>query len=181
MHPSLSQLPRDTFAISTPTDRSIEIRREFAAPRGLVWDAWTRPELLRRWYGGPSGWRLEECEIDLRVGGAWRYLVPHASGRSMELSGVFRVVDTGHTLVSSERNDDCDARADAPEAVTTTEFEDLGGGRCLVAMTMQFETPDLRDAVLASGMDRGLRASYDRIDRLVRELAPHDEKRQLTS
>ena len=58
MHPSLSQLPRDTFAISTPTDRSIEIRREFAAPPGLLWDAWTRPELLRRWYGGPSGWRL---------------------------------------------------------------------------------------------------------------------------
>jgi len=170
MHPSLSQLPRDTFAISTPTERSIEISREFAAPRGLVWDAWTRPELLRRWYGGPSGWRLDECDIDLRVGGAWRYLIRHESGQTMEQSGVYRVVDTGHTLVTSETNDDCDARAGAPEAVTTTEFEDVGGGRCLLVVTMLLATTELRDAVLTSGMERGLTASYDRVDRLVLEL-----------
>ena len=175
MHPSLSQLPRDTFAISTPTDRSIEIRREFAAPPGLVWDAWTRPELLRRWYGGPSGWRLEECDIDLRVGGAWRYLIVHERGQTMEQSGVYRVVETGHTLVSSETNDDCDARAGAPEAVTTTEFEDLGGGRCLVVVTLLLASTELRDAVLGSGMERGLSASYDRVDRLMVELAARDE------
>lgn len=181
MHPPLSRLPRDTFAVSTPTDRSIEIQREFAAPRSLVWDAWTRPELLRRWYGGPSGWRLEECEIDLRVGGAWRYLIAHETGRTMTLSGVYRVVEIGHTLASSETNDDCEARAGAPEAVTTTEFEDLGGGRCLVVSTVLLATSELRDAVLASGMERGLGASYDRVDRLILELAPHDEDRTVSS
>ncbi len=181
MHPSLSQLPRDTFAISTPTDRSIEIRREFAAPRGLVWDAWTRPELLRRWYGGPSGWRLEECDIDLRVGGAWRYLIVHERGQTMEQSGVYRVVETGHTLVTSETNDDCDARAGAPEAVTTTEFEDLGGGRCLVVVTLLLASTELRDAVLGSGMERGLSASYDRVDRLMVELAAREEAGTVTS
>jgi len=175
MHPSLSQLSRETFAISTPTERSIEIRREFAAPRGLVWDVWTRPELLRRWYGGPSGWRLEECDIDLRVGGAWRYLIVHERGQTMEQTGVYRVVETGHTLVSTETNNNCDARAGAPEAVTTTEFEDLGGGRCLVAMTLLLASTELRDAVLGSGMERGLSASYDRVDRLMVELAALDE------
>ena len=175
MPPSLSQLPRDSFAISTPTDRSIEIRREFAAPRGLVWDAWTRPELLRRWYGGPSGWRLEECDIDLRVGGAWRYLIVHERGQTMEQSGVDRVVEASHTLVSSETNDDCDARAGAPEAVTTTEFEDVGDGRCLLVVTMLLATRELRDAVLGSGMERGLTAAYDRVDQLMVELAASDE------
>jgi uncharacterized protein YndB with AHSA1/START domain len=175
MHPSLSQLPRDTFAITTPSDRSIEIRREFAAPRGLVWDTWTQPELLRRWYGGPSGWRLDQCDIDLRVGGAWRYVIVHESGQTMEQTGVYRVVDAGHTLVTSETNEDCDARAGAPEAVTTTEFEDLANGRCLVAVTLLLATTELRDALLASGMERGLSASYDRVDRLVLELDASDE------
>jgi len=180
MHPSLSQMPRSTFAISTPTDRSIEVRREFAAPSGLLWDAWTQPDLLRRWYGGPSGWRLEECEIDLRVGGAWRYLIRHENGQTMAMSGVYRVVETGHTLVTSETNENCAARAGAPEAVTTTEFEDVGGGRCLVVSTVLLVTSELRDALLASGMDCGLSASYDRVDRLVLELGAHDEDRTAT-
>ncbi|MET0999675.1 MAG: SRPBCC family protein, partial [Marmoricola sp.] len=169
MHPSLLS---DTFAIATPTERSIEIRREFAAPRGLVWDAWTRPELLRRWYGGPSGWRLDECEIDLRVGGAWRYLIRHETGPTMALSGVYRVVEPGHLLVSSETNDDCDARAGGPEAVTSTELDDLADGRCLLVSTVLLATTELRDAMLASGMERGLVASYDRLDQLLGELGP---------
>lgn len=170
MRPPPAPHPRDTFDLSTPSARSIELRREFAAPPGLVWDAWTQPELLRRWYGGPTGWRLTECEIDLRVGGAWRYLIRHESGQTMAQSGVYRVVETGRTLVSSEANPDCEARAGTPDAVTTTEFEDATGGRCLVVCTVLLATTDLRDALLASGMDRGLVASYERVDELLEDL-----------
>ncbi len=170
MHPQLAH-PSTTFQISTPTDRSIEIRREFAAPRDLVWDAWTRPALLRRWYGGPSGWHLDECEIDLRVGGAWRYLVRHESGQTMVLAGVYQVVETGSLLVTTESNDDCEARTGSPDIVTTTEFDEVSDGRCLIVSTLLLATPPLRDALLASGMDRGLVASYERMDLLFADLA----------
>lgn len=180
MRPPLAQLS-DTFAITTPTDRSIEIRREFAAPSSLVWDVWTTPDLLRRWYGGPSGWRLDECEIDLRVGGAWRYLIRHDSGQSMTQTGVYRVVEPGRTLVTSETNDDCDARAGAPESVTTTEFEDLGGGRCLLVSTLLLASTELRDALLESGMDRGLTASYDRVDQLLADLGTDGPEAAVTA
>ena len=93
----------------------------------------------------------------------------------MVQSGVYRVVETGQTMVTSETNDDCDARAGAPEAVTTTEFEDVAGGRCQLVVTMLLATTELRDAVLTSGMERGLSASYDRVDQLMVELAARDE------
>ena len=83
-------------------------------------------------------------------------------------------METGRALVSSETNDDCDARAGAPEAVTTTEFEDLGGGRCVIVVTLLLASAELRDAVLGSGMERGLSASYDRVDRLMVELGARD-------
>ncbi len=168
-----SPLPSDTFALATPTDRSIEIRREFAAPRHLLWEVWTRPELLRRWYGGPSGWRLDECDIDLRVGGAWCYLIRHETGRTMLLRGVYRVVEPERLLVTTESNDDCEARAGGPDIVTTTEFDEMADDRCRIVSTLLLTSPEMRDAVLESGMDRGLVASYDRIDRLVGELSAH--------
>ncbi len=90
----------------------------------------------------------------------------------MTLSGVYRVVEPGRLLVSSETNDDCEARAGGPEAVTTTELEELAGGRCLLVSTLLLATEERRDAMLTSGMDRGLVASYDRLDRLLDELGP---------
>ena len=83
----------ESFKVSTPTDREIEVERDFNAPRQLVFDAFTKPELVRRWLLGPDGWTMPVCEIDLRVGGAYRYVWrKESTGKEMGMGGVFREV-----------------------------------------------------------------------------------------
>ena len=97
----------ETFKISTPTDREIEIERDFNAPRALVFDAFTKPELVRRWLLGPEGWTMPVCEIDLRVGGTYRYVWrKEFIGKEMGMGGVFREVVHPEKLTATEKFDD---------------------------------------------------------------------------
>ena len=112
----------ESFKVSTPTDREIEIERDFNAPRQLVFDAFTKPELVRRWLLGPDGWTMPVCEIDLRVGGAYRYVWRKESiGKDMGMGGVFREVVRPERLVATEKFDDAWYPG---EAVDTTLFEE---------------------------------------------------------
>jgi uncharacterized protein YndB with AHSA1/START domain len=117
----------ESFKISTPTDREIEIERDFIAPRSLVFDAFTKPELVRRWLLGPDGWTMPVCEIDLRVGGAYRYVWRKDSiGKEMGMGGVFREVVRPEKLVATENFDDSWYSG---EALDTTLFEERAGSR----------------------------------------------------
>src|SRR5258705_3829114 len=92
----------ESFKVSTPTDRQIQVTRDFNAPRQLVFDAFTKPELVRRWLLGPPGWTMPLCEIDLKVGGAYRYVWRHANdGREMGMGGVFREIVSPERLVAT--------------------------------------------------------------------------------
>src|SRR6267143_2888304 len=89
--------------ITTPSDREIAMTRVFDAPRNLVFDAWTKPELLKRWLGVRAGWSLAVCEIDLRVGGAYRYVWrKDSNGTEMGMRGVYREIVRPDRLVSTE-------------------------------------------------------------------------------
>lgn len=139
------------------SDRDIVITREFAAPRQRVFDAHTRPELLTRWFG-PHGWRLVVCEIDLRVGGEWHYVLAGPTGERMALHGTYLEIEPPHRLVMTETNPDCDARA-AHESVITIELS----GDTVLTHTATFPTPEIRDAVAESGMARGVGQGFDRL------------------
>lgn len=150
--------------ITTPTDREILVTKEFAAPRRLVFAAHTRPELLKRWFG-PHAWRLEVCEIDLRPGGSWYYLMRGPGGVTMTLRGTYLEITEPERIVATESNVDCEARA-AHESVGTLVFAEHAG-RTTLTNTVRFPSKEVRDAVLSSGMKRGLGEGLDRLTELL--------------
>lgn len=155
--------------IATPTDREIVLVKEFAAPRRLVFDAHTKPELLKRWFG-PHDWRLVVCEIDLRPGGSWYYLMRGPAGAEMTLRGTYVEITPPERLVTTESNVDCEARA-AHESLASIVLVEHAAGTTLTN-TVRFPTKEIRDAVLESGMARGVGEGFDRLATLLTEGAP---------
>jgi uncharacterized protein YndB with AHSA1/START domain len=157
----------ESFKITTPTDREIEIQRDFNALRPLVFDAFTKPELVRRWLLGPEGWTMPVCEIDLRVGGAYRYVWRKESvKKEMGMGGVFREVVRPEKLVATEKFDDSWY---AGEAVDTTVFEEKGE-ITRVKLTVLYESKEARDTATRSGMEVGMVASYNRLEQVLASL-----------
>ena len=158
------------LTLTTPGEREIALTRAFAAPRHLVFEAFTRPELLRRWLLGPPGWSMPVCEIDLRVGGAYHYLWRGADGTEMSVRGVYREIAPPGRIVASERFD----QAWYPgEALTTIELVERQGETTLT-LTILYESREARDVALRSEMEKGVTASYDRLAELLAS-APREE------
>jgi uncharacterized protein YndB with AHSA1/START domain len=154
----------DSFKIYTPSDREIQVSRDFDAPRSLVFDAFTKPELVRRWLLGPPGWTMPVCEIDLRVGGSYRYVWrSEKNGSQMGMRGVFREITPVERLVATERFDDAWY---AGEALDTTVFEEQRG-ITRTTITILYESQEARDTARRSGMEHGMAAGYDRLETLL--------------
>jgi uncharacterized protein YndB with AHSA1/START domain len=152
--------------VTTPSEREITVVRTFDAPRELIWDCHTKPELLKRWMLGPPGWSMPVCEIDLRVGGAYRYRWrSDADGTEFGSSGVHREIVPFERIVTTEHMEGFDG-----EAVNTLTFAEAGG-RTLVSTNMLFATKAARDDALQSGMSDGMAMGFDRLDDLLAELA----------
>lgn len=149
--------------MTTPTDTTIEIIRSFAAPRSLVWRAHTEPELVKRWLTGPTGHTMPECEIDLRVGGTYRYVWEWPEGR-MSATGTFREIVPERRLLLTETFDFLPHSETLVEQVFTES-----GGRTTVEMNLHYDSKATRDGVLQSPMDEGLEASYCNLDALIAE------------
>jgi len=146
-----------TLQITTPTEREIVMSRVFDAPRNLVFEAWTKPELLKRWLGARGGWSMVVCEVDLRVGGAYRFVWRGPDGAEMGMGGVYREIVSPERLVATESFDDPWYPG---EAIDTTVLVEEGG-KTTVTTTVLYESEEIRDAVLESGMARGVAESYD--------------------
>jgi uncharacterized protein YndB with AHSA1/START domain len=145
-------------------DRGIRSVRRFNAPRRLVWEAHTRPELLQRWMLGPPGWEMPVCEIDLRPGGRFRYLWRNHDGSEMGQVGSFREIDPPARIVHTEKFEGDDTPGDG--AVITTTFEEAGG-KTTLTMMMLFPTPEVREQALGVGMETGMEAGYERLDAIL--------------
>ncbi len=153
-----------TLQITAPGERDIVITRQFDAPRQLVFDAHTRPDLVRRWLLGPDGWSMVVCEIDLRVGGRYHYVWRHdASGRQFGMGGEFREIAAPGRLVSTERFDESPSPAEAVNTLLLTERN----SQTLLTLTSVYPSRELRDMALRSGMEKGVGPSYDRLQALV--------------
>jgi uncharacterized protein YndB with AHSA1/START domain len=159
----------DRLQVTTPSDREIVLSRVFDAPRRLVFDAWTKPELMVRWFG-PRGWTMVVCEIDLRPGGAYRYVLHGPAGAVMTISGVYREIVPPARLVCTEVYGDRSAGPAADEAVITAEFVEQAGKTTWTARIV-YPSPAARDAVLNSRMEIGLTSSLDRLATLLRAMA----------
>jgi uncharacterized protein YndB with AHSA1/START domain len=150
--------------VATPTAREIVLARHFVAPPDLVFAALTTPELLRRWYGA-RGWRLVSCELDLRVGGAWRFVSHGPGGEKMGQSGVYQVIDPPVHLVSTEVFDD---QSYEGESIVSHLLVERDGGTKLTT-TIRYASQAARDTVLRYPMARGVSESYARLDALLAE------------
>ena len=156
----------ETFQVSLPGDREIQVTRSFGAPRQLVFDAFTNPDLVKRWLLGPPGWTMPVCEIDLKVGGRYRYVWRKPGVKDMGIGGTFREVAPLDRLVATEKFDESWYPG---EALVTTVFLD-NGATTTVTITILYESKDARDTASRSGMEHGMGASYNRLDELLTSL-----------
>lgn len=145
-----------TLSVSLPSDCEIVLTRLFRAPRVLVYEAFSEPEILKRWFG-PRGWSLVVCEIDARVGGGFRFVLRAPDGRELGMRGVYRELSPPHRSVHIESFDDFPG-----EAEVTSVFTERHGETTLVA-TIRYASQEIRDAVIRSGMEHGAAESYDKL------------------
>jgi uncharacterized protein YndB with AHSA1/START domain len=162
-----------TLKVEACGDREIVMTRVFDAPRRLVFDAFTKPELLKRWLTGPPGWTLAVCEIDLRVGGALRYLWHGPTGEEMGMRGVFREITPPDRIVGTERFDQAWYPGEAVGTVVLTEQ----GGKTTLTQTIVYESREARDVVLKSPMEQGLGMSYSNLADLLASLVNEKSQR----
>jgi uncharacterized protein YndB with AHSA1/START domain len=153
-----------TLKVTTPSDREIVLTRVFDAPRQLVFDALSKPELLKRWFG-PHGHSLVVCDVDFTVGGAWRFVIETPDGRRMGMSGVYQEIVPGERTVHTEAFDDYPG-----DSVITTVLTEHDGKTTLTA-TALYESREVRDIVIESGMEHGAAETYDRLADLLPSLA----------
>lgn len=156
---------RRQATISLPSERETVITRVFDAPRDLVFEAMTNPEHVKRWYGLRRN-ILTVCEIDLRPGGAWRFVQTSPDGQETAFSGIYREVDPPNRLVSTE---EYEAMPGTGYLVTVT-FEEQNG-TTTVTSHLLYKSQEHRDGHLQSGMEWGLNETYQRLDELLATLA----------
>jgi uncharacterized protein YndB with AHSA1/START domain len=155
----------DTFTVSMPSDREIRMTRLFDAPRRLVFEAMTKPEHIKRWWGRlGEGYSVPVCEVDLRPGGRWRFVNRHPNGEAA-FHGVYREITPPERVVFTEIYEPF---PDAESVVTGVYTEESGKTRLTVDVL--YPSKDVRDMVLKSGMDKGAAISYDRLEEVAQEL-----------
>jgi uncharacterized protein YndB with AHSA1/START domain len=149
-----------TLKVTLPTDREIVLTRVFDAPRQLVFDAFTKPELLKRWFG-PHGWCLVVCEVDFKVGGGFRFVLRGPDGKEMGMRGVYR------EIVPPERSVHMESFDDYPGESQVTAVLVEQGGKTTLTATVLYPSREVRDIVLKSGMEHGAAESYDKLAELL--------------
>jgi uncharacterized protein YndB with AHSA1/START domain len=146
--------------LGTDADREIVMTRVFDAPRQMVFDAFSKPELLKRWFG-PRGWSLVVCDVDWRVGGGFRFVMRGPDGRDMGMRGVYK------ELAAPERSVHVESFDDFPgESVVTCVLTERSG-KTTMTITVSYPTREIRDMVLKSGMEHGAAESYDKLAEML--------------
>lgn len=153
----------DTLNVTMPTDREVQITRSFNAPRRMVFDALTTPALVMRWMHGPNGWTLAVCEVDLRVGGAFRYVWRKANGQEMGMGGVFREIVRPERIVHNEIFDDDWTGGETTVTTVLTERQ----ATTTLTVTILYASKDARDGALKTNFASGMEAGYRVLDEVL--------------
>ena len=155
-----------TAVLTLPSDTEILMVREFDAPKDLVFKAYTTPEYVKRWWAGKRG-NVTVAEIDLRVGGQWRYVMIADGGFEVAFHGEY------HEIVPNEKLVNTEIFEGAPEggaALVTCTFEDIGDGRTTLSMLTTVDSQEIRDTILATGMETGAQEGLDILETIAIEL-----------
>ena len=154
------------LTLSTPTDQEIAITRVFQAPRELVFDCYTKPELLKRWMFGPNGWAFEICEIDLWVGGKYRYVWTGPENASLGIAGVFKTILPPEKIVNTQLFDQDWTGGEAIVSLSLTEQH----GQTTTVTRILHSSKQARDLALQSGMEHGMKMGFERLETLLNTL-----------
>jgi uncharacterized protein YndB with AHSA1/START domain len=153
--------------VTFPADEEILITREFDAPKHLVYKAYTTPELVSRWFPGHRG-EMESCEIDLRVGGTWRYVMVAKGEHQVAFHGEFSEIVPNERIVTTEVYEGAPPGLQDPIDIVTFEEHD---GRTTLSILMRVESREVRDMIIDTGMEGGMQESMDLLEQVARELA----------
>jgi uncharacterized protein YndB with AHSA1/START domain len=149
--------------VTTPNDREISMSRVFDAPRRIVFEALTKPERVKRWLTGPPGWSMTVCEMDLKVGGSYRFVWTGIGRTLMGIRGVYREIVPSERLVNTEV-------FDQPwypgEGLVTNALVEQDG-RTTLTLTVRYDSREIRDAVIKSAMEEGVAHTYDNLADLL--------------
>ncbi len=152
--------------LTTPTDKEIAITRVFNATRQLVFDCYTKPELLRRWMFGPNGWEFSVCDIDLRVGGKYRYVWTGPEDASMGIGGVFKTILPPEKIINTQLFDQDWTGGEAIVTLSLTEQD----GQTTAVTSILHSSKEARDLALQSGMEHGMEMGFERLEALLNTL-----------
>jgi uncharacterized protein YndB with AHSA1/START domain len=156
---------KNTLKVAATGDREIVITRDFDAPRTLVWETMSRPELLRRWLFGPPGWEMTVCEDEQRVGGSFRWEWSGPDGAVMTMTGVYReIVPPERTVRTETFESGCFPQMG--EQLATLVLTDRGE-KTTLTLTVLYPSREARDGAVAGGMEQGMAAGYDRLDEIL--------------
>lgn len=165
----MPQETRTSLLVTTPSDLEIVMTRVFDAPRHLVFDAWTKPEHLKRWFGAIRGWTMQDCQVDLRLGGSWRYELHGPDGARMVMKGVYRVIDPPGRIVSTEVFEGPEFEEMGGGTLNTMTFEEQNG-KTTMTISSLYQSKEARDGALQTGMEGGAGESFDRLAELLEQL-----------
>jgi uncharacterized protein YndB with AHSA1/START domain len=156
----------DSFKVTTPSDREITLTRLFNAPRHLLFEAMTRPEHIRQWWGNLNeSYSVPVCEVDLRLGGAWRFVNRTPKGQLVAFYGVYREIAPPDRLVFTEIFEQYPDTESVVTAVFTEEH-----GKTRLSVTALYPSLEVRDMVLKTGMEKGAALSYDQLEEVAARL-----------
>jgi uncharacterized protein YndB with AHSA1/START domain len=151
-----------TAKVTLPTDEQILITREFNAPKDLVYKAYTKPELVKRWWSGQRG-EMTSCEIDLRVGGTWRYVMVANNGFEVAFHGEYREIVPNERIVTTEVYEGQQPEEDVVNIVSFTEADE----RTTLTLLVQTPSKEVRDAIINSGMEGGMQEGMDLLEQVA--------------
>ena len=140
---------------------TVRLSRSLKATPARVFEAWTNPSHVPNWLTGPDGWTMPVCEIDLRPGGAWKYVYRKSDGAEMTLSGAYRKIDPPARIVFTER-----WGPEWPETVNTLVLAETSG-RTTITLTVTYVSTEIRDTALQTGMKEGMAQSFNRLAELL--------------
>lgn len=159
--------------VTLPSDREVRVVRSFNAPRKLVWDAHTKPELVQKWMLGPPGWTMPVCEMDVRVGGSYRWRWrSEGDGKEFGFFGTFTEVNKPVKIVHQEHYDpgDIGGAMSSDPAIISSDYLESNGVTTLT-VTMRFSSKETRDAAVSTGMTGGMEIGYARLDDMFKQAA----------
>ena len=157
----MTQLSSRSALVTLPSDTQIMTTREFAAPKHLVYKAYTTPELIERWWTAKRG-SMTVCEVDLRVGGAWRWVMVTAEDFEVAFHGTYQEIVPDERLVSTEVYEGVPGGDDHPVVNTLTLVEQ--NGRTKLTLVTEAHTQEIRDMIISSGMEDGMQDAYDLLE-----------------